>query len=389
MQFSYESYKRDNKMNLLIAGDFYVSEKYSADKLFDPSIISLFTEADYRIVNLEAPITTKKRQNEILKTGPHLHMDPEVGSLALKKLKVNLVSLANNHIMDYGKAGLLDTLAHLRRDNIDHVGAGLDLQEAAKPFIVEKDGFRIAVLNFAENEWATAKIGQPGANPLDVIENIKQLKELRKTNSFVILIIHGGYEHFHLPSPPMVKLYRFLADCGASLIVGHHSHCISGYEIYKDTPIFYGLGNLLFTQPSQIESWYTGLILSLRFQRNGELSWECIPSGQAKHDHFLALLEGKRRETIRNEVRKYSEMIADETLLNREWNNLLSERKRGYLNIFNPMNLIPIRPIRNSLIKLGLDRLFIRRKHYAQILNHLRCEAHFEASKNIIERFLE
>ena len=376
-------------MNLLITGDFYISDDFRGKDLFDSSIIALFNHADYRIVNLEAPVTIKNKQNRILKTGPHLHTTQETTVPALKRLNIDLVTLANNHIMDYGQPGLLDTLTSLKSAKIGTVGASLNLLQATKPFVLEKDGVRIAILNFAENEWASASHDKAGANPLDVIENLKQIHEATKISEFIIVIIHGGHEYFHFPSPLMVKRYRFYAECGASVIVGHHPHCISGCEVYKGVPIFYSLGNFVFTIPSRFEAWYTGTILDLHLKRDKEISWDLIPVSQSKSNHAVTRLEGEEKEIIRSEVDKYSKIIADKALLSQRWKTFLSDRKKDYLNIFNPINFIQNQYIKYGITKLGLDRFFIRKKHYAQILNHLRCEALAEASKDVIGHFLE
>ena len=226
-------------MNLLIAGDLFISDEFRDKSILHSSVRDLFAEADYRIVNLEAPITTGAKKRRILKTGPHLHVTPKTVLPVLKDLRVNLVTLANNHMMDFGRPGLEDTLKSLGDEGIGAVGAGLDLAAAAKPVFFERDGSRIAVLNFGENEWAGAETHRAGANPMDVIENARQIREARAISETVVVVIHGGMEDYHFPTPRMVKQYRFYAENGASVIVGHHTHCMSGYEIHAGTPIFY------------------------------------------------------------------------------------------------------------------------------------------------------
>jgi hypothetical protein len=376
-------------MNLLIAGDFYVSDDFQGKDLFDTPVESLFAGVDYRIINLEAPITLRARKNTILKTGPHLCAKKETVLPPLEKLHVDMATLANNHIMDYGRPGLLDTLGSLKSANIQTVGAGLNLQEARKPFILENDGDRIAIMNFAENEWASATMDRAGANPLDLIENIRQIREAKKSSGYVIVIIHGGHEYYEFPSPRMVRQYRLYAENGASAIVGHHSHCISGYEVFQGVPIFYGLGNFIFTDPSDFEVWYTGLILNLQISRNKDISWELIPVIQSKSQYFLTRPEGGKDEIVRNAINKYSATITDEALLAQEWKRLLSTRKRQYLDLFSPLNIIQNRYVRAALSRIGVAHLFIRKKHLARILNNIRCESHAEAVRDIIELFLE
>ena len=178
-------------VNVLIGGDFYISDAYQGKDLFDLSILTLFTQADYRIVNLEAPITINDRKNMIFKTGDHLQSSKETTLPYLKKLKIDLVTLANNHIMDYDLIGLSDTLTSLKGTEIDFVGCGLNLPDAGKPYVLAKEGMRIAILNFTHNEWANASLEKPGANPLDCIENFRQIREAKKDNDVVIIIFRG------------------------------------------------------------------------------------------------------------------------------------------------------------------------------------------------------
>ena len=106
----------------------------------------------------------------------------------------------------------------------------------------------IFIFNFCENEWSIAESDNPGANPMDIIDNANQIKYARELADYVIVIVHGGHEYYNLPSPRMQKQYRFYADQGADIVVGHHTHCISGNEVYKGVPIYYSLGNFIFTK---------------------------------------------------------------------------------------------------------------------------------------------
>lgn len=376
-------------MDLLITGDFYISDDYRGKSLFDSSVIDLFNRADYRIVNLEAPITAKNKLNKILKTGPHLHSTKETVIPSLIRLKIDLVTLANNHIMDYGGSGLEDTLTCLKSSKIDAIGAGLNLWDAMNPLFLKKDDFRIAILNFAENEWASASNDKPGASPIDLIENVKKIREAKNKSEFVIVIVHGGHEYFNFPSPEIVKRYRFYAENGASVIVGHHPHCINGYEEYRGTPIFYSLGNFIFTESSEFDAWYQGMVLNLKIQKDKNILWELIPISQSKVDYTVTLIEGKEKENIKAKIEQISGVIANDVLLYERWKTFLKERGTYYLNTFNPINIIQNKYVKTGMIRFGLNRPFMRKKHYAQILNHIRCESHVEAVKNALEDFLD
>jgi len=227
-----------------IAGDFCITPAFVKKDLVQEQVKEIFNSSSINIVNLECPVNNGGEKYKIIKHGPHLQTTEQIFD-HLKALSISAVTLANNHILDYGEQGLNTTLEACKRNNIAAAGVGKDLKDAAKFIIIEKEDYRIAIVNFCENEWSIASDETPGANPLDIIENIRQIKKARTEADFVIVIIHGGNEYYNLPSPRIVKQYRFFAENGADAIISHHTHCVSGYEVYNKVPIFYGLGNML------------------------------------------------------------------------------------------------------------------------------------------------
>lgn len=293
--------------------------------------------------------------------------------------------MANNHILDYGAKGLLDTFESLNKYKIDFVGAGRSLSEAAKPLTLEKDGLRIAILNFCENEWSIAEPDSPGANPMDIIDNANQIKYARELADYVIVIVHGGHEYYNLPSPRMQKQYRFYADNGADAIVGHHTHCIGGYENYKGVPIYYSLGNFLFTKNTANPDWYIGLILEIELGKN-ELKTNLHPVCQEKGSFELYLPKGQEKEEILNRVHSYAEIINNESLLEQSWEQYITFKTKEYLDYWSPISFIKNRYLRGALNKLGID--FKNKKELSLFLNLMRCEAHSDLSKEIINNYL-
>lgn len=373
-------------MKILNAGDFFISDDYAHRQLIDQSVRDLFASVDYRIINLEAPITNKDdSKNKILKTGPHLRMSEEVAIKHLNELNIDCVTLANNHVLDYGVNGLLDTFESLDKNKINYVGAGSNLSEAAKPLTLEKDGLRIAILNFCESEWSIAEPDTPGANPMDIIDNANQIKYAKELADYVIVIVHGGHEYYNLPSPRMQKQYRFYADQGADIVVGHHTHCISGYEVYNSVPIYYSLGNFLFTKNAANPDWYIGLILEIEWKEN-QLKTTLHPVCQEKETFKLYLPKGKEQEEIFNRVQSYSEIIQDEFLLEQSWEQYISLKTGEYLNYWSPSSFVKNRFLRGVLNKLGID--FKNKKGLSLFLNLMRCEAHSDLSKEIINKYL-
>jgi poly-gamma-glutamate capsule biosynthesis protein CapA/YwtB (metallophosphatase superfamily) len=376
-------------VKILIAGDFYVSDKHKGKHLIDTSIKQIFSSVDFRIINQESTITENNPKNKILKTGPHLRSSVETILPYLKQLKVDMVTLANNHILDYGAKGLSDTFKTLLENQISHVGAGNSLHDAKKPKTLEKDGLKLAILNFTENEWSIANEDKPGANPLDIIDNVTQIKAAKAKHDKVICIIHGGHEYNHLPSPRMVKQYRFYVDNGADAIVGHHTHCIGGYEVYNTAPIIYSLGNFLFTIPSKQEEWYSGLLVELNIRKELPIVIELIPIRQEKESFIIKLENNVRSKDILNKVQKYSNIIQNEFELNKYWDSFSQKIGKQYLNYFSPIQLFNNRYLNAGVKKIGIDKWLMSKKQYKLILNILRCEAHKDCAIKSLNTFIK
>lgn len=371
-----------------MGGDFYVGNRFQDQKLFDKSVQDVLSVADFRILNLETPLTACEKGNRIKKTGPHLQSTPETVLPYLQQLGVEVVTLANNHILDYGSRGIEDTLKALQRASIEFVGAGRDLREAGKALTLEKDGIRIAILNFSENEWSIAEDDKPGANPLELIDNLKQIKEAKRNHDKVLCIIHGGHEYYGLPSPRMRKQYRFYAENGADAILGHHPHCISGFEVYKDVPIAYSLGNFLFTIPSPLDDWYTGFLADLNFERGKPVEIKLIPIRQNRSNFRLELLKGEEKEKIIKRLNSLSAIIAHRSQLEENWQEYING-KTGYIRSLSPINTIGNRVFRAVLRKLWIDKLLISERYLLRLLNLNRCEAHSDVLKQSLKNYLE
>lgn len=209
-------------MKILISGDLVVNQDYYISNI-NQNIIDLFKHSDYNIINLEAPVTTIS--SKILKTGPHIKAEEKSTLDVLKTLEVDAVTLANNHVLDYNEKGVADAISFCKKNNFKTVGAGSNLIEASKILFTDTDEGKIAIVNFAENEWASATEETAGANPMDIIENAKQIEDAKHRADYVFVIVHGGHEYYNLPSPRMQKQYRFYAEQGVDIVIGHHKRC--------------------------------------------------------------------------------------------------------------------------------------------------------------------
>ena len=354
------------KMDISIFGDFF----------------SKMNTFDYCITNLEAPITSCN--NKIKKTGPNLKSSYNALKL-LQKVGFNLVTLANNHILDYGEDGLIETISNLNELKIEFVGAGKSIQEARKPYIINKDGYSIGILNFAENEFCSASTNRAGANPVNIISNYYDIRNLKEKVDYVIVIVHGGREHYPLPPPKTRERYRFYADCGADLVVGHHTHCYSGYEKWNDSLIFYSLGNFIFDYKKKYRTglWTEGFGLELDFNSKGLYSFSLIPYYQGrKESPQLKLMEKQDSSIFFERIKELNEIIVSDELFFNSWNKHLKKERNFYLanlHIDNPY-------LRAGVIKGLIPHFPYNRNKELLFLNLFRCETHHELMINILSK---
>lgn len=315
-------------MNILIAGDFCPKDRIK-DKIenreygiMSPKIVQKISSADYAIVNFECPIANNQ-DVPISKKGPNLRCSSESAKV-IKKVGFNCCTLANNHFRDYGDDGCKKTISVLDRMSIDHIGGGIDLSEAQKVLVKDIDGKKIAFINICENEFSIANEDKAGAAPLDMIGNYYQIKKARNMADYVVVIVHGGHEHFPYPSPRMKQTYHWFADLGADVIVNHHQHCYTGYEIYCGVPIFYGLGNFCFDWNGRRDNlWTEGFLLDLKIQDT--ISFELIPYIQCREEAIVREMSESEIRNFNNRINTLNHIIADDELLKNVVRNYYSD----------------------------------------------------------------
>lgn len=377
-------------MKILVAGDFcpigrtdmYLEEeKY--EELFN-GFNKIIENVDYSLVNLECPITFHNQKIE--KTGPCIKTENLNVLKALKFAGFNLLTLANNHIQDYSGQGVLDTIEVIKENGFDATGAGKNRSEASKPFITVIQEVKIGFVNIAENEFCAATEKMPGANTFDFIENTKTIQKLRTQVDKVILIYHGGREHYQLPTPDQRKRFRYFIDCGVDAIVAHHTHCISGYEYYNKKPILYSLGNFIFDYKKKYQKgkWTEGMsvILSLKSKKD-DFTFELLPHLQGREGNSsLYLLEGVEKESFLQKVKKLNSIITDDNVFFEEWEKYVKSQENFYLSSLYVKNFY----LRALFMKGILPASLLKTKHKLLALNLMRCEAHSEILKKILNK---
>lgn len=361
-------------MKILIAGDFCPQKRVA--ELFEKndfeavlgSVRPVITDVDYAIVNLECPICYGG-EKPIEKVGPNLKCS-ERGVNALKWAGFNCVTLANNHFLDYGKEGVANTLEACQKYGIDVVGGGRDLQEAAKILYKEINGQILAVINCCEHEFSIATESTAGSNPLNPIQQYYAIQEAKQNADYVLVIVHGGHEHYQLPSPRMQVTYRFFIDAGADAVVNHHQHCYSGYETYKGKPIFYGLGNFCFDKNKQMQNtWYEGYMVELSFTQQ-DVKIEMSPYYNCKCNSRVALYTNEERDGFKSVIQELNQIICEESILLERFDHYIKGEKLDFL--FEPYS----NRLFTALYNRHLLPSFVSGKRRLLLLAYIQCESH-------------
>jgi poly-gamma-glutamate synthesis protein (capsule biosynthesis protein) len=358
---------------ILIAGDYAPKYRIAECILrknysFLDEVKSVLKTADYSILNFESPVVSG-HYKPIVKRGPNLSTN-KFAVDAIKYAGFNLVTLANNHILDYGVAGINETVQSCREHGIETVGVGANLKEASAIKYIQISNYKVAIINCCEHEFSIATDTCAGANPLDPVRQFYAIKEAKKRADYIIVIVHGGHEMFQLPSPRMVETYRFFIDVGADAVVNHHQHCFSGYEIYKGKPIFYGLGNFCFDKQSANQSlWNFGYMVKLSLQDG---KFDIIPYEQCGENASIVLLENEKLTNFKLELERLNEVISD--------SDKLAEEYRNWINHTNFSMKLALSPFSNRLIQSAQSRklmpLCISRSRVKELFNYVNCESH-------------
>ena len=273
--------------------------------------------------------------------------------------------------MDHDDYGLFSTMEKLSEHEIRYVGAGKNLNEASKPLILEKDGIKIGIYACAEHEFSIAGEASAGANPFDPLESLDHIVKLKSACDFVLVLFHGGKEHYRYPSPGLQKVCRKMAEKGADLIVCQHSHCIGASEKYGKSVIVYGQGNFLFDRRND-EFWNTSVLVSAAF--GDELSVDFIPT--TKKANGVALPDPEFSESILKQFNERSENIKKEGFIEREYEKFCNASGLFYLGVFAGLGRI-IRKM-DKVLNGSITKRIYSLKKLNMMENFIECEAHRE-----------
>lgn len=273
-----------HELTMIFAGDVLFANSFKncydaggMEAVVSGELLEQFTQADIAMVNEEFPFSTRGAPMEDKQYT--FRADPVYVS-ALLEMGVDVVSLANNHILDYGTEALEDTFATLDGAGIAYVGAGATKERARELFRVEHGsrtfGFLSASRVIPVESWNVDNV-QPGVfTTYDGTALSNAVAEAKRECDFVTVFVHWGVEHEAYPVDYQRSLARQYIDAGADLVIGAHTHCLQGIEFYNGKPIFYSLGNFIFG--SSIEKTAA---LCVTVSEGGETEYMLIPAKAA------------------------------------------------------------------------------------------------------------
>ena len=240
-------------LNIVLTGDIlldrgvrHVIDRQGIDQLFSPGIDSLLQSSDVVVGNLECPATKIKApvfKQYIFRAEPEWLTD-------LKRHGITHLNLANNHSIDQGREGLIDTYQNIQKAGIVPFGAGRNMQEAIQPVLLSdmpRKVWLVASLQLALENYAHLP-DQPCVSQQSIDVLCQQIARLRSDDPqcYIIVSLHWGWENHEEVVPRQRYDAHRLVDAGADCLVCHHTHTRQPMELYRDKPIYYGLGNFIF-----------------------------------------------------------------------------------------------------------------------------------------------
>jgi len=342
---------------------------------------SLIDEATLSIANLECPLTDNF--DPIRKTGPCL-IGPVETATVLVEAGFDAVGLANNHILDQNVSGLKSTIRLCKEAGLQVVGAGVNLDQAREPLVIEKGGVKFGIYCMAESEFSIASKDQPGANDIQAVNWIPDLTKLKRISDYVIVLLHTGKEHYRLPTPRQQKLCREITTFGANLVVCQHSHCIGATEEYMGSHIIYGQGNFIFGDSGkEPESWLKGVVVEVTISSEKSVSLKHIYYKQVKESPHISLLSSDEFSAVTKVKEVIDRQVLQPDEIKKEWHTLSLKIVPNLLYTLGGFegNLLRI------LRKLKIHRFLYKGKTRLVVENLLRCQTHRELLEEYFDNY--
>jgi len=295
-------------------------------------LLPYLRDSDLRITNLEC---TLFGENPVWKSGAVFK--GSAGHVrGLTSVPFDVVTMANNHVFDYGVKAYEQTEKLLKDNNIMFLGAGMTPEDACRPLIIEVKGIKIGMINFSEGEDLTSATDGPGVFGWELKRVTNLVKELRKTVNIIIVICHCGVEYIAFPPPYVTDAFKSIADEGADLIIGHHPHVPQGVQIYKNVPICYSLGNFVFYQETELLYRKLGYLVKAGISEKSVSYIKIIP--YEINASSLNLLKQDKYDNFMKDLKKVSIPLSNNQTIQDAWHGFL--RYYGISGFYNEIDMI-------------------------------------------------
>lgn len=372
-------------VNIVVGGDLCpigINLPYFSDgdvqSIFNDLLVD-FEKADLTIFNLECPLIDQK--SPILKCGPVLGVESSSIN-GLKAAKIDVVNLANNHIMDHGPKGLINTIKVCADNGIATVGAGENLESARRILIRDVGGIRIGILGVAEHEFSIATNKSYGANPFDLIDYVRNLNNNKSKFDYLIVLFHGGNEYYPLPSPRVKNVCQFMVEMGANAVIMQHSHCAGSIQEYKGSQIVYGQGNLIFDSPETEKAFHEGFLVKLSIDHHLRSKMKIIPYVQSLNQPGARRMKKDEEKVFLQQILKRSSSVKDDSILEAQWLEYCEKKKNSYVSRLFGHNYF----FRKLVTKGFFTRLFCTKESLLRLQNTINCEAHREILETLFHQ---
>ncbi len=360
---------------LCIAGDWAPIRAFQPFIEKEPSaiygdLLPLIRSADLSIVNLEAALSD---QGEPVSKSGAVFKGERKHVKGLAAVPFDVVTLANNHMFDYGFDAFKESLAVLEQNNIKYTGAGMSGKDAGRPLVVEIKGTKIGIVNFSEGEDLTAAGSGPGVMGWDLQTVTRVIKTLKSTVDFIIVISHCGIEYIPFPPPYVVDAFTRLAQAGADLVIGHHPHVPQGISFYNNIPICHSLGNFVFYQETDLKFRKLGYMVTVGLKKGSLVSLKLVP--YKIHPKGLSALKAREKDNFYKKLKQISMPLNDPGKLEATWNAFLHHY--GTKGFYNEVSMI--------MEKLAQDP----EKGAAMFRNRLTTLQHYNHWKDFLTRVID
>lgn len=291
--------------DISLADNWYIMPQYDKrDKkilgILSEDVVNEMNKSTLMVANSE--FTVSNRGNPIKGKTFTFRAKPERLNIYYE-MGVDLVTLANNHVYDFGEEAFLDMLDALDEYKIPHIGAGKNIDDAKMPYYFIINGYKFAFVNAtrAEKNILTPGAGENSSGVFRCydstgMENL--IKEVKEDSDYVITIIHFGKEGYHDLEPEQVRSAKAYIDAGSDAVIGHHAHTLQGIEFYKNKPIVYNLGDFIFNSLKEETAMF-----QIKLDEDGNMNYYILPALQ--ENCYTDFLQGEDKQKLINNIIKW------------------------------------------------------------------------------------